>query len=317
MLIRAGSDAIISGTVDLFSADFDCEDATVSNWTRGCAAESLVSDGYSISRLDLVLSSESCSTHRFPSFEEYTDTVARGIYMADVFDASCEISDINSEVDQQSEQSRLAFAAAHWTENSTRIQSLLCKPTYSISKGLVTLLSRNQSVVSVQAALDDDQTSQNRRIPGIRPLDISAGVQSSLAAVRYPMRTIARPYLDRNISAFYQIANMSSPHFMEDLFDAAALEDVSRETYASIAAQVASRYLMVSADRQFEGEYSATAKRAMVRELSARAMEAALGVLIVLSAAMWVCRPVRSTPRDPGTISGLAAILSRSASLSL
>jgi hypothetical protein len=316
MLIRAGSDAFISGTVDLFSADLDCEVATVSNWTRGCAAESLVSDGCSIPRLNLVLSSESCSTHRFPSFEEYADTVARGIYMADVFDASCESSDINSEADQQSEQSRLAFAAAHWTENSTRIQSLLCKPTYSISKGLVTLLNRNQSVVSVQAALDDDQTSQNRGIPGIGPLDISAGVQSSLAAVRYPMRTIARPYLDRNISAFYQIANMSSPHAMEDLFDAAVLEDVSRETYASIAAQVASRYLMVSADRQFEGEYSATAKRVMVRELSARAMEAALGVLVVLSAAMWVCRPVRSTPRDPGTISGLAAILSRSASLS-
>ncbi|RMJ27014.1 hypothetical protein PHISP_02143, partial [Aspergillus sp. HF37] len=309
----AGSDAVVSGPVDLFSADLDCEVATVSNWTQGCAAESLFSDGCSISRLNLVLSSESCSTHRFPSFEEYTDTVARGIYMADVFDASCANSDLTSEVDK----TRLVFAAAHWTENSTRVQSLLCKPTYSISKGLVTLLNRNQSVVSVQAALDDDQTSQNTGIPGIGPLDISAGLQSSLAAVRYPMRTIALPYyLDRNISAFYQIANMSSPHAMEDLFDAAVLEDVSRETYTSMAAQVASRYLMVSADRQFEGEYSATAKRVMVRELSARFMEAALAALVILSAAMWAWRPVRSTPRDPGTISGLATILSRSGSLS-
>ncbi|PYI10640.1 hypothetical protein BO78DRAFT_305655 [Aspergillus sclerotiicarbonarius CBS 121057] len=305
-----GSEAVMSGTVSMFSADLQCDVGTVTNWTQGC-----MSQGCEYIRLNMTLSAPSCSKYPLATFERSTSSV--GGYYADVFSATCA---------ESASDKRLVFAAAHWSDNITEIQTLICSPTYNISEGSVSLLHGNQSVVSIHSS------SSNGTISGLDAAELGAGLVSTLEGAEDTLDTLnyvdvstgsSRKYqynfTDPNStypSAFYLVANLSSPHALSDLLDASVLEKVSRPTFTAMAAQIARQYLLSSADTRFRGTYSAHIQRVVVRELSVRIMEATLAVLVVLTAALWALRPVRSTPRDPGTIAGLAAILSRSPAIS-
>ncbi|RAK99633.1 DUF3433 domain-containing protein [Aspergillus ibericus CBS 121593] len=308
---KLGSEAVISGTVSMFSADLQCDVGTVTNWTQGCT-----SHGCEQLRLNMTISTPSCSNYPLASFLRSTSSV--GGYYADVFSATC--------ADSASDQ-ELIFAAAHWSENITEIQTLVCSPTYNITEGSVSLLHGNQSVVSIHS-----NTASNGTISGLRPAELGTGLVSTLASAEDPLDTLN--YVDLSTgrlhkfqynfsdpnstypSAFYLVANLSSPHELSDLLDVSVLEKVTRPTFTAMAAQIARQYLLSSADAEFKGTYSAHIQRVIVRELSVRIMEATLAVLVVLTAALWAVRPVRSTPRDPGTIAGLASILSRSPGVS-
>ncbi|PWY77270.1 hypothetical protein BO94DRAFT_498710 [Aspergillus sclerotioniger CBS 115572] len=309
---QLGSQAVVSGTVDMFSADLQCDVGTVTNWTQECTSQ-----GCEDLQLNMTLSTPSCSKYPLSSFIRSTSCV--GGYYADVFSATC----ADTAADEQ-----LIFAAAHWSENLTEIQTLICSPTYNITQGSVSLLYGNQSVVS----LHPSNSSTYRTIPDLRPAELGTGLVSTMAGAEDTLDTLT--YVDDSTtegrgyqynfsdpnstypSGFYVVANLSSPHAMSDLLDASILERVSRPAFTAIAAQIARQYLLSSADADFKGTYSAHIQRVVVRELSARIMEAALAVLVVLTAMLWVWRPVRSTPRDPGTIAGLATILSRSPDVS-
>ncbi|KAF7585421.1 hypothetical protein BBP40_010964 [Aspergillus hancockii] len=305
------TDTILSGTVDLFAADMNCEVATVSNWTQDCQSR-----GCEQLRLNLTLSTTECSDYHFFAFRR--SYFSMGGYFADVFMEKCPTSsgDTNSD--------RLIFAATHWLNNSARVQSLVCEPTYTISKGLVSLFGSNQSVASIDFLLANE-TTVNSFLPDVTPVDIGAGLLSTLAAAKTAIGTLVQlDNVDFNISdpnnnylsAFYLTATVSSPRDMESLLDAAHLEAVSRSTYKAMTAQMARQYLMAIADEPFDGSYTATTKRLIVRGLSVRIMEPTLALLVLVSGAMWAWRPVKCTPRDPGTISGLATILARSPQLS-
>ncbi|GFN19432.1 hypothetical protein AtubIFM55763_005820 [Aspergillus tubingensis] len=315
---KLGADAVISGTVDMFSADLQCDVATVANWTSGCSTQMCEYD-----ELNMTLSTPSCSKYPFTSFEKSSSSV--GGYYADVFSATCTDTDSADSLNQR----RLIFAAAHWSENSTQIQALVCSPTYTISQGSVTLLYGNQSVTRIQSYNND---TSNRTITGFEGMELGTGLISSLSLAENTLDTLN--YVDTSThalttyqynlsdpnstypSAFYLVANLTSPHTMKDLLDASILEKVSRPTFSAMAAQIARQYLLSSADENLAGTYSAHTQRVVVRELSVRIMEATLGVLIILTAALWIWRPVRCTSRDPGTIAGLASIMGRSPKVS-
>ncbi|KAE8394117.1 hypothetical protein BDV23DRAFT_179921 [Aspergillus alliaceus] len=307
----SAADTIVSGTVGLFSADLNCEVAKVTNWTQDCRTQHCEQ-----TRLNLTLSTTDCARFHFTAFMRSTSAV--GGYQGDVFLEKCA-----SASDDRNE--RVIFAAAHWLNNSARVQSIVCEPTYTISPGLVSLFESNQSVASIDTR-SANKTAVNRMIPDVTAVDVGAGLLSTLSAVHGSIGSLIQldnGYLanlsDPNnnyLSSFYRIATVSSPGDFEPLLDAAALEAMSRSTYKSIAAQIARQYLMTPADESLDGTYSASTKRLVVRELSVRLMEATLALLILVSGMMWLWRPVKNTPCDPGTISGLATILARSSDLS-
>ncbi|CAK41549.1 uncharacterized protein An13g01490 [Aspergillus niger] len=291
---------------------------TVANWTSGCSTQMCEYD-----ELNMTLSTPSCSKYPFTSFQRSSSSV--GGYYADVFTATCTDTDTANGLND----TRLIFAAAHWSDNSTKIQALVCSPTFRISQGSVSLLYGNQSVTSIQSYTN---ISGNSTIPGFEGIELGTGLVSSLSLAEDTLDTLN--YVDTTThslttyqynlsnpnstypSAFYLVANLTSPHTMPDLLNASILERVSRPTFNAMAAQIARQYLLSSADGNFAGTYSAHTQRVVVRELSVRIMEATLAVLIILTAALWICRPNRCTSRDPGTIAGLASILSRSPKVS-
>jgi hypothetical protein len=302
----------MTGTVGLFSADMDCEVATVANWTQDCQ-----SHGCEQLRLNLTLSTTDCSDYHFLAFRR--SYFSMGGYFGNIFMEKCASSS-----DDDASSNRLIFAATHWLNNSARVQSLVCEPTYKISKGLVSLFGSNQSVASIDP-IPTNETSLNGTIPDVTPVDIGTGLLSTLAAAENSIGTLMQlDNVDANLSdpnnnylsAFFLTATVSSPHDLESLLDAAHLETVSRSTYRAMTAQMARKYLMATTDEPLNGSYSASAKRLIVRELSVRLMEPTLALLVLVSGAMWAWRPVKCTPRDPGTISGLATILARSPQIS-
>ncbi|RAH42332.1 DUF3433 domain-containing protein [Aspergillus brunneoviolaceus CBS 621.78] len=312
--LGTSNDGIISGTVDVFSAGLNCHVATVANWTEGCT-----SSGCEQTRLNITLSTSTSSCaggYRFPSFQKSYSSA--GGYYADVFSVSC----VDAEDDP-----RVVVAAAHWTANKTEIHSLVCSPLYSIAPRSVSLRQTNHSVVSIDPPPNSNHTTQ-RVLADVSPADLGVGFVSSLTAAADILDTLG--YVDTSTkgwktaeynlsdpnstypSAFAIIANLTAPHPMRDLLNTSLLESVARPMFAAIAAQVAKQYLLSSSDTSFEGTYSAYVNRLLVKELSVRLMEATLAVLIVVAGALCFLRPARCTPRDPGTISGLASILARS-----
>ncbi|PYI19440.1 hypothetical protein BO99DRAFT_458912 [Aspergillus violaceofuscus CBS 115571] len=312
--IGTRNDGVIFGTVDVFSADLNCQVGTVANWTEGCT-----SSGCEQTRLNITLSTgaSSCAGgYRFPSFQKSYSSA--GGYYADVFSVSC----VGGEDDP-----RVVVAAAHWTANKTEIHGLVCSPSYSIAPRSVSLRQSNHSVVSIGITQSSNHTTQ-RDLADVSPADLGVGFVSSLTAAADVLDTLG--YVDTSTkgwksakynlsdpnstypSAFAIIANLTSPHPMRDLLNTSLLESVARPMFAAISAQVAKQYLLSPSDTSFAGTYSAYVNRLLVKELSVRLMEATLAILIVVAGALCFLRPVRCTPRDPGTISGLASILARS-----
>ncbi|BAE54650.1 unnamed protein product [Aspergillus oryzae RIB40] len=172
----------------------------------------------------------------------------------------------------------------------------------------------------------DKVDTSNYTIPGVTAVDIVSGLLSTLTIADSSVGTLIQ--LNHGLSAnladpnnsyldsFYRIATVSSADNLEPLLDAANLEAISRPVYNAITAQVARQYLMTSANKPFNGVYSASTEKLLVRELSVRLMEAAVALLVLVAGAMCVWRPAKCTPRDPGTISGMATILARSPDLS-
>ncbi|KAE8413140.1 hypothetical protein BDV36DRAFT_39644 [Aspergillus pseudocaelatus] len=307
----SASNTILSGTVDMFSTDLSCKIATVKNWTQGCETKHCEQTLF-----NLTLSTPECSQYQFNAFKRSTSAV--GGWHANVFSERCATSndDINTD--------RVIFAAAHWLNNSAQVQSLVCEPTYTISPGLVSLFKSNQSVAGINST--DKAATSNHTIPNVSAVNVVSGLLSTLAAADNAVGTLiqlngglaanlADP--DNNyLDPFYRIATVSSADNFEPLLDAAHLEAISRPVYNAITAQLAREYLMNPANKPFSGVYSASTEKLLVRELSVRLMEAASALLVLVAGAMWVWRPAKCTPRDPGTISGMATILARSPDIS-
>ncbi|KAB8204898.1 hypothetical protein BDV34DRAFT_196526 [Aspergillus parasiticus] len=305
-----GTNTVITGKVDLFSAHLECEQGKLVNWTTyDITADGTSGPGFLQPSSDLTLSSPSCSTNPFQA--SLFAIPSHNSTAADVFFENC--------TGNGQTGSRIIFASARlWTAGPkyaiSDMYPVFCKPTYTISKGLISLFASNQSVARLLPLANE--TSRSNAIPGIGSSEIIASLNSSLVGAEKPVSLF--PTGNTSIShlgTLYRLANMSSPFDAESLFEPSSFQNISIGAYQSIVAQIARQHFMTPADSQFTGTYSATKQRLMVRELSVRAMEAILAALILVVAVMLVCRPVRSTPRDPGPLSGLAAILARSSHL--
>ncbi|KAI9927421.1 hypothetical protein MW887_003034 [Aspergillus wentii] len=304
-----GTNKVITGRVNLFSADLECEQGKLTNYTAYNVTGG--SSGGPISIIptaNLTLSSPSCDTD--PIQTTIFAVPDQNSTAADVFFEKC--------TGNGQTGSRLIFVSARMLRagsyHSISPGAFFCKPTYTISKGLVSLFANNQSVTRLVPLRNE--TSRRDAIPGIGYSEIISSLNSSLLGAEKPVTGVSTGNTSINhLGTFYKIANMSSPFDAESLFEPSSFQNISTRTYQSLVAQIARQNFMTSSDSEFTGTYSATQQRLIVRELSVRAMEAILAVLILVAAVMLVCRPVHSTPRDPGPLSGLTAILSRSPQL--
>jgi len=211
------------------------------------------------------------------------------------------------------------FPNATNNANFTSLQSLVCVPSYNISKGLVSVKD-DGSVVNVITNTLESVVSSNQ-LDNIAAMDVASGVISSLVnaeaiisstSVFTPIENIRTQF-----DTFIQICNLISPQSNSSAFlEPAFLNQVARQTYKSISIQVAKQGLMIASEKHIIGSLSANTNRLYVRELSLRIMEATLALLCLIACAICKIRPSGSTPRDPGTIAGLASIIARSSGFS-
>ena len=263
--------------------------------------------------MSMIVVTDSCSGYAFPAFTKGS-SIAGG-YFSGIHAVKC------TNAHEEQDPDRLIIVTARWVEKIIEFQSLVCIPSYSITKGSVTLHG-DGSVINVILNTPMPANSSALQLPNVKPMDIAMGLSASLNASK-TLISLANPFfwtVNSTDTSFYdpfiQVCNFTSPHlnpadFLEEDF----LYRISRQTFKLISAQIAKKSLMVPSSTSFLGIYAAPTHRLFVRELSLRIMEGTLAVLVLIAGALCKFRSSGSTPRDPGTITGLAAILARSSKL--
>jgi hypothetical protein len=303
----------LAGIIDVFSADIDCEIGTLKNWTSGCYNQG----GCEQTQVWATVATPSCPGYRFPSFMRSTSGSSGG-YFGNIYPAQC------LSTPPGTSDNRLLIVSAHWVNDTMpTFTTLVCKPTYNITKGLVSL-SGDGSVARITLQLSGAHSNAaNASIPGVDPWDVALALNSSLNSAAALIHSASFNYYTGGPSAnstiwgtFFQLCNISMPQENASAFlDAGLLQQVSREVYSSVAAQVAKQNFLSSAEEPFSGTYSISEHRLFVRGLSLRLMEAMLALLIIIPCILCVLTPGNCTSRDPGSIGGLATILARSSKL--
>ncbi|PLB52225.1 hypothetical protein P170DRAFT_507074 [Aspergillus steynii IBT 23096] len=285
------SGGIIAGMVDMFTPSLQCEVASVVGLAQECSSHDCLSQ-----KLNLALSTPSCPEYRIESFEKASDSADK--YYADVLSAEC------ADAADDMRDPQLIFVAARWNNDQPTVSSIVCKPSYFMSYGFIALGAGNSSVL--MAATSNSTYSNGSRphphIPGVTPAQLATGFLSTLKNAHTPLLEgnyasggFSRPN-GVHESSFSRIASILSPHWPADLLDTAILERVSRTLYSSVCTQIASQYFLRETHTDFKGAFSEELTRIIVKESIARLIQATLGILIVLVAAILTWRPFPDKP---------------------
>lgn len=121
---------------------------------------------------------------------------------------------------------------------------------------------------------------------------------------------------------FFNVLDHSSPQInYTSLLEPGVLENAVSQIYSAIYAQGAKQYFFVAGSAKdpgnitFQGTYNWDAQRLVVHSVTARTVEALLAVLIFITAGIYVLPSAFSTPVNPGSLGGLACVLSKSSDL--
>lgn len=204
--------------------------------------------------------------------------------------------------------------------NST---SIFCTPQYEITKSRVSKISRSTSPDILGSITPLGQGSS---LPG-RGMDIARAVFQSIGgnenlieASQYANGSSYTSDLT-TLDTFFAILQQERPFFGHA--EAASefwfqLDNLIRETnvvYGSIAAQVAALKLLVASNGDIDGTVTTNELRLFVRTLSFALMEAGLGLLTLFATYLSLTASKSILRHDPGSISGMAAIVSKSPDL--
>jgi Protein of unknown function (DUF3433) len=193
--------------------------------------------------------------------------------------------------------------------------SLICRPVYNISTKLVSI-SRSGTLKSI----DSSPTPQPHSLRQIKPWDIIAGVNATLSAASTQISRWDVAH-DSEVAwvvfdDFFNLLNISAPQKrVTNFLDDALLTEISRRAFSFVAAEIAKQYLLIPTSDTFSGTMNYVEHRLFVHQLSLRAMEAVLALLVILSCVIIFFRPSQVFSRDPGSINGLSTVLSRSPSV--
>ena len=325
-LVKASNSTLV-GVVDVFAADLKCElgELTLQSVsTIFCSVRECP-------QFNFIVNSPSCHAADVSLIGPIYDYQSVTRYAGSIQPATCSnLSPANDPNRMILSLGRLSYVKkANDIDNPDyHLQesiSLVCKPTYSISRALVSAYSDTASNGSAWnvAAPSGAASVQLAHVSG---WDIAQGVLSSAESVAYTgeqfqglgtqlIWTVGLQDTDQSsyrLDTFFAILCGHMPPDISDWFDVDALNTTSRHLYVSFAAQVAKQFLMVSAQESFIGTSFANENRLFVRVLSFGFMEALLVLLVVLAVLklFWASKGV--VTRDPGSVAGLVTILTQS-----
>lgn len=180
--------------------------------------------------------------------------------------------------------------------------ALICKPNAIFASKQVTL-DNGGNILAIE-----DSTKKASAALNVTAMDIANAVWK---AVNMSAPLHSATFNDSD--AFFDLISSFKPELNLDTYH--DLEDGVRAIYRPIAAQIARTQLLVPANTAALTSNTSEAKnedRLFVNAIPLRIMEVALGLLILITAALYIARPAPSTPRDTSTIAGLTAVMAQS-----
>lgn len=298
----------MTGLVNVFSTDLECETLSIQQASSYHYAMSQSSgEG---TTLALYLTSKDCGTVKARTslsdgYFEYTSTWRGPDDDDSSMDLNC--SDSAPRYLLSFGTSRVNFTEANLDTNLFNASNILCKPSYGIQQGLVTLNTNDSITQSPTVSLMANSTPS--LLPRLSPADLLNALDSSFGGSTYSYPT-GMEYLADFIT--FVVPNVSRD-------DAAADVDLMalgiRSLFQAVSAQVAKIYFMESTNQAISGEITTLEERLVLRGLSFGLVVGFLVVMAILALALIPYGPRRVVPCDPGPLAGLATILARSPEL--
>ncbi|KAJ9636690.1 hypothetical protein H2199_007683 [Coniosporium tulheliwenetii] len=229
------------------------------------------------------------------------------------------------------DENRLVFSVLRADQGNVSSTILICEPRYAIHRASVSLTeAETPSGTGVSVNLDPDP---NFTLPMVSNWDIAMGFRSALQAAPAKFDEPLTNDRDKNSNppvgagstydVFFRFLNTTLPHstthihnqqeadfnLMNTLMDTEVFKAHANQLFTSVTAQLAKEYLMIPTNESFIGTSVSTQQRLHVRVVSLRLMEASLGLLVVVVAAIAALASPSGVTRDPSSVGGLSAVL--------
>ncbi|KAL0257964.1 hypothetical protein SLS55_007132 [Diplodia seriata] len=324
--IPGGQNLSIASTVDVFHAGLNCEVVDNPKWNDDCFAGSSFYGDCKSAMPKVNFTTSSCR------IENLEMGIISGASQAGVYGAAVAANCTDSPSDHRLVMAMIRYGIGrNYTGELPETSSpqlsmepapiLVCQPSYAIDAQSI-VMDDSGSLVSA-----GPQNASTAREAGQLPIsqwdlveNILQSVSNASNAASGPANEIqdigsdgsTRSMLD---DFMYCVTAFLNPNNITDLLDIGLLQKETERFYSTVSAQMAKDYLMVSSDKEVSGEVAADQQRLRIRGLSFYMMEAILALLIVVAAALYFIAPRNNTNRDPGSIGGLAAIMTGSPSL--
>lgn len=316
-------DALVSHTaiVDVFSADLDCEtgghvtytNSTDFDLTDGFEENTPVSAYYNTS-----VTTSDCQIHN--AHLDAPSWYGNGTYFG-YYGLTQNVTCSNL-AESDSARQRIMFALAYSERTSQDVQAMLnssvvvCIPKYTIQPAAVTLDGSNM----VQDVRPTGEPT--RQLTDVSGYDVALGVIAATeqASIIYSAATNYNVTFDTIFDLMTSTSvNTSNAHY---LLDPVLLESASKAAYSKIAAQIASRYLVIN-DAKASSTQSGTLvgsvqtieHRLLARQLPLRFMQGITIVMFCLATFMLFIMQTGVIPRSPDSLAAIAAVMARSPSV--
>jgi len=307
-LHKSSYSSTITGTVDLFVPDLECEIAeySYSNVTYGTSH----ADSYAYST-NVTVQSSSC-TVRSTTGRTY------GSFQDDFYPILYTTIGNCSEISADSLDSRrLVFVntlSGRGTSLAVNASALVCKPQYHIEPAIVT---RNLSATSDEVSVIARTPSTSRRqIADLHEWTLGQSVYDMVSAAEayYMTDMIGVPLEDYWADPFFNVTMTREKVDPTDLIEPQSLYTASRRTFQNLASQFARQYLLVDNGNStpVRGSLSTIQPRLVVRQVPLRIIQCLLGVMSIVCACFWWIMPQNVWPRSMNTIAALTTVFARS-----
>ncbi|KAL1641060.1 hypothetical protein SLS58_006332 [Diplodia intermedia] len=323
--IPGGQNLSISSTVDVFHAGLNCEVVDNPKWNNDCFSGSSFYGDCKSAMPKVNFTTSSCR------IENLEMGIISGASQAGVYGSAVAANCTDSPSDHRLVMAMIRYGIGrNYTGELPDTSSpqlsmepapiLVCQPSYAIDAQSIVM---DDSGSLVSAGPQNSSTAREADQLPISQWDLVENILQSVSnasnAASGPANEIqdigsdgsTRSMLD---DFMYCVMAFLNPNNITDLLDIGLLQKETERFYSIVSAQMAKDYLMVSSDREVSGDVAADHQRLRIRGLSFYMMEAILALLIVVAAALYFIAPRNNTNRDPGSIGGLAAIMTGSPS---
>lgn len=327
---------VVQFPTEVFQADLDCEFGQI--WVGGwsCNSTSPRTCGFG-NHWTLRLQSDTCQTADFPAPENFVRTMFVNYLQKRLFGVTFS-ADCGLPSASQSSQERFIIAAGYldWDRNKPgelqeqKMSSVLvCKRGYSVDQA-VARVDRSGNILGVDTRKFQLKASDGRQLGSISNQHFTTRFQNILDSAQRDLETLSYEILggpqnsDDINGSTYQVSFDSFFELYVALFrpepdsflSAETLYNNCRRLFSLVSVQIAKSDLMVKGTTPLNITYFQSEQRLHIRGLSLNWMIATLSTLIITTSLTVFFAPTQMVSRDPGSVGGLATILSRSPSLS-